>query len=1025
MATKNFTISKDASVVYTGSGQNLGQGAGDNVAVGYISSTGWLLRGLMEFNLDFSGVTAITSATLYVQAYNRPGQNNTIWEMGSGMDIYRNTSAWSEGTRGADGVWYSTNAVTWANKPAYTSTGFKRITTAQIPNATPDLGDVYALDVTDIVRSWAPVTVTGGSGSANHGITLKMVSETSANGGGVEFRTKEDSAINGGSSYAGAFIVLTYDSTTAPTATPSEPTTTGEVASIYNLGDTELTWSETSKTALPVLAWSYVANGGGAQTSWRVRIYDNSTGGSTIFDSGTVTASGYQNASSLNVPRYNNTAGGNTDYVATYCPGPTALQGTLPDNGGIWASGYDGLEGGDQYWWNVEVTSAAGLTSTATTRYPFKVRWGQDAYYFDLGVSYASTAEHQTTINAATGGAQAVRLYASSSSSTVVPTAWYSSLTAAAPASARYMWVLVRLAQNANATGAPSVSGLDALWNSSSTQPDGWAIDTTAGAHALALSPSHKRFGTRAAKFTVNSSPGITASGSISAYRNSAGDGVPVSPDTVYTFSCYVYDNGDAGVGTSGIIKLKVFQGGRLNAVLDSADLLVASDPHTSFLAVDKEPATGIGWRRMSVTFSSGGNSVIRPAVECTNFTNGKIIFVDGALVEEGSVIRSYTPGTVNSPAVVEGMGVQVDAAAGGKMRLRGSSGLARDIVQLGANGLNFGANTPVSIYQTADNSNSLTVSGALAASSTITQNGTAVSTVGHTHTQAESHNTPDTDSATSSLHHTIGTSATQAAAGNHAHSGTTLALTGDLTLAATTITVGAANSLSVAVNNDSHTHGSSTISGLVLGTDVSGTYVAGITAGTGVSVSGTAGSGWSPTVAIGQSVSTAASPTFAGLTSLGTTIFGDSSSDQIRATSLFGTTDITNSQTLRIYTVGNTSPSRIQWRIFRETSSERFKVNILPMPDSEEILQIQPSSYYDKAQYEANPDTATLNYGLIAEQMEQNSIGSKFVSHNEDGLPETVQYEKLVVPLLSAMRSLQARIQELEAKIAEIEGRE
>jgi hypothetical protein len=35
---------------------------------------------------------------------------------------------------------------------------------------------------------------------------------------------------------------------------------------------------------------------------------------------------------------------------------------------------------------------------------------------------------------------------------------------------------------------------------------------------------------------------------------------------------------------------------------------------------------------------------------------------------------------------------------------------------------------------------------------------------------QANTHETADTDSATSSLHHTIGTSATQAAAGNHAH---------------------------------------------------------------------------------------------------------------------------------------------------------------------------------------------------------------------------------------------------------------
>jgi hypothetical protein len=41
---------------------------------------------------------------------------------------------------------------------------------------------------------------------------------------------------------------------------------------------------------------------------------------------------------------------------------------------------------------------------------------------------------------------------------------------------------------------------------------------------------------------------------------------------------------------------------------------------------------------------------------------------------------------------------------------------------------------------------------------------------VSHTHTQAQSHNSPDTDVATTSLHHTIGTSATQAAAGNHTH---------------------------------------------------------------------------------------------------------------------------------------------------------------------------------------------------------------------------------------------------------------
>jgi len=45
-----------------------------------------------------------------------------------------------------------------------------------------------------------------------------------------------------------------------------------------------------------------------------------------------------------------------------------------------------------------------------------------------------------------------------------------------------------------------------------------------------------------------------------------------------------------------------------------------------------------------------------------------------------------------------------------------------------------------------------------------------AYSTASHTHTQAQSHGSPDTDVDVESIHHTIGTSATQAAAGDHGH---------------------------------------------------------------------------------------------------------------------------------------------------------------------------------------------------------------------------------------------------------------
>lgn len=48
-----------------------------------------------------------------------------------------------------------------------------------------------------------------------------------------------------------------------------------------------------------------------------------------------------------------------------------------------------------------------------------------------------------------------------------------------------------------------------------------------------------------------------------------------------------------------------------------------------------------------------------------------------------------------------------------------------------------------------------------------------------HTHTQSQSHGSPDTDSAPTALHHTLGTGANQAAQGTHTHTADPTALTG------------------------------------------------------------------------------------------------------------------------------------------------------------------------------------------------------------------------------------------------------
>jgi hypothetical protein len=107
---------------------------------------------------------------------------------------------------------------------------------------------------------------------------------------------------------------------------------------------------------------------------------------------------------------------------------------------------------------------------------------------------------------------------------------------------------------------------------------------------------------------------------------------------------------------------------------------------------------------------------------------------------------------------------------------------------------------------------------------------------------------------------------------------------------------------------------------------------------------------------------------------------------------------------------------------MFVDSSTERVKTNIAYMEDSEKILDVQPISYHDKKSFEELGEEANRQYGFSAEEMFANIEGNAFVVIDAEGLPEAIQYDRLVVPLFSAVRSLRARIKDLEEKIARME---
>ena len=207
-------------------------------------------------------------------------------------------------------------------------------------------------------------------------------------------------------------------------------------------------------------------------------------------------------------------------------------------------------------------------------------------------------------------------------------------------------------------------------------------------------------------------------------------------------------------------------------------------------------------------------------------------------------------------------------------------------------------------------------------------------------------------------------------------------------------------------------------IPAITLGTGTAGNYVASVTSGNSlISVSGT-GEG-AAVVLTGDLTPTFTTITVSGAAEFdGAVTLGDTTADSIRFLNMFQTTTITNSFNPRVYNASGTTP----WRIFYDTSSERFKTNIVYMEDTDAILDVKPVSYHDKTDYETNGEESPRQYGFLAEEMAANSEGIAFVVNNGADA-ETIQYDRLVVPLHSSMRRLRSRIQELEARIALLEN--
>lgn len=104
----------------------------------------------------------------------------------------------------------------------------------------------------------------------------------------------------------------------------------------------------------------------------------------------------------------------------------------------------------------------------------------------------------------------------------------------------------------------------------------------------------------------------------------------------------------------------------------------------------------------------------------------------------------------------------------------------------------------------------------------------------------------------------------------------------------------------------------------------------------------------------------------------------------------------------------------------FFYTSDETLKSNIKDLDNTQDILKITPRSF-DWKPLEGSSNNPTNDIGVIAQEVEQ--YFPQFVSINESNGQKSVDYPKLVVPLIGVVKEQQNQIESLTQRLDKLEA--
>lgn len=120
--------------------------------------------------------------------------------------------------------------------------------------------------------------------------------------------------------------------------------------------------------------------------------------------------------------------------------------------------------------------------------------------------------------------------------------------------------------------------------------------------------------------------------------------------------------------------------------------------------------------------------------------------------------------------------------------------------------------------------------------------------------------------------------------------------------------------------------------------------------------------------------------------------------------------------------TTGSAANTRLETNgaIQRVTSSLRYKADVRDADiDPSAVLSVRGRTWVEKS--DAGSPDAKRNVGFIAEELDAAGL-TEFVEYDDEGRPDAIQYDRLSVGLLAVVKSQQAQLDALSARLDALE---